>query len=199
MMPRTQRTTGPQYVRVGYTIPLPMAGVGLLARVSTSVAADTDHCARQLLWVVVGTIAAGLIAAQDYRLVARLAYPALAIGILLLLLVSVAGTSINGSKRWLALGEFSVQPSELVKLTVVLVAARYFSDHPTKNGRGLKDLIVPAALIVIPFLQIAAQPDLGTGLTLWLIFGTVVAFDRIKPSLTIALIGGLLISLPLAW
>lgn len=199
MMPLTRRRTRRRFDWVLFSITLLLVLVGILSLVSASIADGTVHYARQILWFVLGTIAAGLIASQDYRLVARLAYPALAIGILLLLLVSVAGTSINGSKRWLALGEFSVQPSELVKLATVLVAARYFSDHPTKNGRGLKGLIVPAALIVIPFIQIAAQPDLGTGLTLWLIFGTIVAFDRIKPSLTIALIGGLLISLPLVW
>lgn len=199
MMQLTRRRTRRRFDWVLFSITSLLILTGIFSLVSASVADGSVHYARQLLWFALGTIAAGLIAFQDYRLVARLAYPALAIGILLLLLVSVAGTSINGSKRWLAVGDFSIQPSEIVKLTTVLVVARYFSDHPRPKGRGLKDLLVPAGLIIVPFLQIAAQPDLGTGLTLWLIFGTIVAFDRIKPSLTIALVAFLLISIPLAW
>lgn len=199
MMQLTRRRTRRRFDWVLFSITALLILTGILSLVSASVGDGSTHYTRQLLWFVLGAIAAGLIAFQDYRLVARLAYPALAIGVLLLLLVSVAGTSINGSKRWLALGEFSIQPSEIVKLTTVLVVARYCSDHPRPKGRGLKDLLVPAALIVIPFLQIAAQPDLGTGLTLWLIFGTIIAFDRIKPSLTIALVAFFLISIPLAW
>lgn len=199
MMQLTRRRTRRRFDWILFSIVGLLVIAGVLSLLSASIADGTVHYARQLLWFGLGSIAAGLIASQDYRLVARLAYPALAVGIVLLLLVSVAGTSINGSKRWLAIGEFSMQPSEFVKLTTVLVAARYFSDNPAPGGRGIKGLIIPAALIVIPFLQIVAQPDLGTALTLWLIFGTIVAFDRIKPSLTIALIAIVLISIPLAW
>lgn len=194
-----QRRTRRPFDWVLFGLVFLLATIGILSLVSASVADGSSHYARQLLWYGIGFTGAGFIASQDYRLVARLAYPALVVGIILLFFVTVAGTSINGSKRWLAFGGFSVQPSEFVKLAVVLVTARYFSDHERPEGRGVRDLIVPVGLIAVPFIQILSQPDLGTSLTLWMIFGTIAAFDRIKPTLTASLIIATLIAIPLMW
>ena len=182
-----------------FGVVLVLATIGILSLYSASNSDGSSHYARQILWFLLGGVGAGIIALQDYRVIARLAYPMLIIGIILLLLVTVAGTSINGSKRWLALGGFSVQPSEFLKLAVVVVTARYFSDHERPEGRGIVDLLVPVGMISIPFIQILTQPDLGTSLTLWLIFGTMAAFDRLKPTLTLSLIMVVIISIPLMW
>lgn len=176
-----------------------LALIGVLSLFSASTADGSSHYIRQSLWFGLGFAGAAVIAVQDYRIISRLAYPFLAITILLLIMVVLFGASINGSKRWLALGGFSVQPSEFVKLAVVLITARYFSDHERPQGRGVKDLIVPALLVSIPFVLILIQPDLGTSLTLWLIFGTMAAFDRLKPTFTVTLILAVLVSIPLMW
>lgn len=173
--------------------------VGIASLYSASAADGTAHYARQMLWFVLGISIAGFIASRDYRLVARLAYPLWGAGTILLLFVTLVGTSINGSQRWLSIGSFSVQPSEFMKLAIVLVTARYFSKHERPQGRTIRDLLVPAGLVLVPFLQIAMQPDLGTALTLWLIFGTMAAFDRIRPVVTFSIIAAILISIPLAW
>lgn len=176
-----------------------LALFGILSLYSASVADGANHYARQLFWYGLGTVAAIGIASQDYRLISRLAYPSLVIGVVLLLLVAVAGTTINGSKRWLSLGPLSVQPSEFIKLSVVLVAARWFADHERPEGRGIRDLIIPSLMISVPFVLILNQPDLGTGLTLWMIFGTMVLFDRVKPWLTVSGIVGLIAVIPMMW
>ena len=176
-----------------------LVAIGFINLYSASVADGAQHHVRQLMWIVLGVVTAALIGSQDYRLVARIAYPSLLVGVGLLILVAVAGTSINGSKRWIAFGDFSVQPSEFLKIAVVLVTAKYFSDHERPEGRTLRDLVRPAALVMIPSLLIINQPDLGTTLTLWLIFGTMCVFDRIRPSTTVLIIGSLLLALPLMW
>lgn len=194
-----QRTSRRPFDFVLIGIVLALATVGILSLVSASVSDGSPHYGRQLLWYGLGAAAALFIAFQDYRMASRSAYFFMGGTSVLLLLVTFIGTSINGSQRWLAIGGFSVQPSEFAKLAVVLVTARYFSDHERPGGRRFKDLIVPATLIFIPFVQILTQPDLGTSLTLWMIFGTVAAFDRLRPTVTLTLIAGVIIAIPLMW
>lgn len=182
-----------------FAIVASLASIGLLSLYSASVADGANHYARQLFWYGLGTAAAAFIAAQDYRLIQRVAYPAMIGGIILLILVAVAGTTINGSKRWLALGPLSVQPSEFLKLAVVIFTAKWFADHERPEGRGIRDLIPPVAVIFVPFLLILNQPDLGTSLTLWMIFGTMALFDRIKPWLTVSGIVGGIAAIPFMW
>lgn len=176
-----------------------LIAVGMLSLYSASVADGAQHYIRQGLWYMIGLAAAGFVASQDYRVVARLAYPFMAACVALLVLVALVGTSINGSQRWLAVGDFSVQPSEFVKLAVILTTARYFSEHEEPRGRTLRDLLAPAGIVFIPFVLILAQPDLGTSLTLWLVFGTMTVFDRLRPRTTAMLIITVLVSVPLMW
>lgn len=176
-----------------------LALFGILSLYSASVADGTNHYTRQLFWYALGTGAAAFLASQDYRLIHRVAYPLMIASVLMLILVAVAGTTINGSKRWIAIGPLSVQPSEFLKLAVVIFTAKWFADHERPEGRGLRDLLVPAVVISIPFFLILSQPDLGTSLTLWMIFGTMVLFDRIKPWLTVSGILGFIASIPLMW
>ena len=173
--------------------------LGLLSLYSASRADDSNHYARQMFWYLLGTGAAAFIASVDYRLISRLAYPLMFGGVVLLVVVLVAGTTINGSRRWLAFGPLSVQPSEFLKLAVVIFTARWFADHECPEGRGLRDLLAPTLVIMVPFVLILNQPDLGTALTLWMIFGTVVLFDRVKPWLTVSGIVGAIAAIPLMW
>lgn len=93
----------------------------------------------------------------------RLAPWLYAIGVVLLILVLVAGYSVNGSQRWIRIpGVFNFQPSELMKLVLPMVLAAYFNDRhlPPKA----KHLFWAGVIIALPTLLIAKQPDLGTAL-----------------------------------
>ncbi|MFT6398712.1 MAG: rod shape determining protein RodA [Bradymonadia bacterium] len=176
-----------------------IAGVGLLnLRSAAEVAGNSFHLT-QLTRMLLGVGVAGLIASQDYRLGARWAYVILGAVVFLLLAVFPLGTTLNNSRRWLDLGVFLLQPSELMKVAVIIVTARYLHDHEAPKGRSLFQLFVPAALCLGPCLLVMMQPDLGTALVIIFIFGTMCLFDGIRKTTLVAMLVGLIIAAPLMW
>ncbi|MDA0666752.1 MAG: FtsW/RodA/SpoVE family cell cycle protein [Planctomycetota bacterium] len=98
--------------------------------------------------------------AKQWRAQAYLFYVAV---LLPLIWVLVAGRATNGSRRWIDLfGGLKLQPSEFMKVAVILVLARWFADHP-KPSR-LSDLFKPGVLVAVPAFLILVEPDLGTAL-----------------------------------
>ena len=106
----------------------------------------------------------------DYHRFDRLIHPFYTLVLVLLVLVHWVGTEGGGSQRWLHLGFFAVQPSELAKLSVVLVMAKHFQFDEPAQGYGLKDLWVPCLWAGPLLLLILAQPDLGTAIIVLLVF-----------------------------
>lgn len=84
--------------------------------------------------------------------------------IILLILVDAFGLSGKGAKRWLDLGFFNLQPSELMKIAVIMALARYYQYIKTDEIDHIKNLVIPISLIIIPFVLVIKQPDLGTAL-----------------------------------
>lgn len=101
-----------------------------------------------------------------------LAYPAYVIVLLLLLGVEIIGQVGGGSQRWLELGPIRIQPSELMKPTIVLVLASYFHTLPVSMIGTWRAVVPPAGLIALPMVLVLLQPDLGT--TLAIAFGGAV-------------------------
>lgn len=104
------------------------------------------------------------IALLDTRVWYNLAYPAYAVALILLIGVEVNGVSVNGSKRWLDLGVIRLQPSEVMKLSIVLALARYFHDLPQWRVSHVTGLFGALLFIALPMTLILRQPDLGTTL-----------------------------------
>ena len=104
----------------------------------------------------------------DYRVISQYAYILYGISLLLLVVVALYGYTTHGSQRWISIGGFSIQPSELVKLTIILALSRYFNDHRAHGGYSIRELIPPFFIVILPFLFILRQPDLGTALMLML-------------------------------
>lgn len=104
----------------------------------------------------------------------KIATPFYIITLLLLVVVEVAGHTGMGAQRWINLGFFKLQPSELMKIAIVLELARYFSTTPLENIRTLKGILIPAAIVGAPVGLIMIQPDLGT--SLMILFCAVVLF-----------------------
>ena len=124
------------------------------------------------------------------------AYPIYLLALILLVGVEFAGVTINGSQRWLDIGPIRFQPSEMMKLAVVFALARFYHDLPMEKVSSLGGLIVPAALIGLPALLIAKQPDLGTTLLLVATGGAVVylaglSWKIIVPAAVAGLVGGI--------
>ena len=89
------------------------------------------------------------------------------INIFLLLIVLVKGASVMGAQRWLDLGIIKIQPSEIAKIAVIISLASWFCRHPVKN---YFDLFVSLLIVLMPFLLVFKQPDLGTSLAFLVIY-----------------------------
>ncbi|MCB0318020.1 MAG: rod shape-determining protein RodA [Bdellovibrionales bacterium] len=111
----------------------------------------------------------------------RYAYLLYFIGICLLLVVLVAGVVSHGSRRWLAIGGFTIQPSELVKFSLILALSKYLSSHPPgPGGYGFKQLFMPLMIILFPTALIIKQPDLGTAISVAAIGVMMVLFMGVR-------------------
>ena len=141
---------------------------------------DFDH--KQLAFLVVGVLLMFLISAIDYHRLLDIAPWAYAIGLLALVAVIAVGTKVMGARRWINVGAgMHFQPSEWVKLILILMIARYFWGMA---GRDLnwKDIGKAFALVCLPMLLVLKQPDLGTALTYFpvLVAGLFLGGIRIK-------------------
>jgi rod shape determining protein RodA len=145
-----------------------------------------------------GLLAIGL-SAMDYRFFERIAYVLYAGGIVALLLVWALGADIRGSARWIQIGGFNFQPSEFMKIILILVIARYLHNDPKVEPRTLLDFWRPAALTGVPVALVMAQPDLGTSLIYLLTVGSMLAMTRIRRRSLLTLLVMLGTSIPLAW
>ena len=87
------------------------------------------------------------------------------VGVLILLFgVDMFGVTASGSKRWINLFVFNLQPSELMKITLIMLLARYYSKIPFNDVNRIKFMILPTIALFIPVILIITQPDLGTAL-----------------------------------
>jgi len=104
-----------------------------------------------------------LIAIIDLRIIYNFAYTFYITTLLLLLFVELMGKSVMGATRWLDLGFFTIQPSELVKVSVVMMLAKFFHEQNSSNASDFT-LILPLIASIIPIALVIKQPDLGTGI-----------------------------------
>jgi rod shape determining protein RodA len=137
----------------------------------------------QFRWMIVGAIAVGVLLFIDYRWLQTLAWPGYLSALGLLAGVAFFGKKVLGARRWLQVGGMQVQPSEFVKLAMIVILARWFTRDETgarKGYYGLFDLWRPFLLIVIPVALVMKQPDLGTALVTFAIAMTMVMFAKVK-------------------
>jgi rod shape determining protein RodA len=158
-----------------------------------------DLYVKQMCWFSAGLGLMILVALVDYQSLSRGAYLLLAFGVLLLIAVFLFGRVAYGARRWLALGPFSFQPSEMVKVFLVLSFARYFTDIRRSGGLRLRDLFIPLLMGAVPFLLIAKQPDLGTALVLFFVACTVIFASGFPLKILLSLVGAGLVAMPLGW
>ena len=153
---------------------------------------------RQIRWILVGTVLMFIFSRLDYHVILDQAPILYIVGILALTAVLLFGHRRFGAQRWIPiLGEF-FQVSELVKLIIIIVLARFFAEVRT-DELSLQDLIKSGLLVGVPLVLILKQPDLGTALVLMpmLIVGAFLAGLQWKHAVAIVLIG--LLMLPVGW
>ena len=152
---------------------------------------------KQLVWILVGFTLFFTLLYFDYLLFAHYAYIIYACALFLLVLLLGLGGSVKGSQRWFSIGSFSIQPSEFMKITLVLTHARFL--RYKKYGLGLFDIGISLLLTFIPMALIVKQPDLGTALIMVPILLSMLYTAGIRLYQLLLFIGtGLAIS-PLLW
>src|SRR5579864_3745624 len=155
---------------------------------------------KQVRWLAIGFVAMFALSRLDYHLILDQAPILYLIGVAALVSVLLVGHTRFGAKRWIsvpALGEL-LQVSELVKLIIIIVLARFFAEVRS-DELSLRDLIKAGLLVGVPLVLILKQPDLGTALVLvpLLVVGAYLAGLQWKHAAVIALIG--LLMLPVGW
>ncbi|MDJ0830001.1 MAG: rod shape-determining protein RodA [Desulfobacterales bacterium] len=154
---------------------------------------------KQLIWYLVGLVCMVITILFNYKMMDRHANVIYVVCIVLLICVLFFGKYVGGSRRWLALGPISLQPSEMVKVGVIIILARYYAKSASTSGLTIRELCKPVIMIMIPFALIVKQPDLGTAMLIVLIAGSMTMFVKIqRRSLIYIMISGL-ISVPLVW
>lgn len=139
------------------------------------------------------------IAITDIRYWMAFSYPAWFLGLLLLVLVEFIGATGMGGQRWLDLGFMRIQPSELMKIAVVMALARFFHARTYQQVRKLSAIIMPAVLILVPAILVVRQPDFGTGLMI-IMGGMAVLFLAGLPAwLFIASGVSVVAAIPIVW
>lgn len=134
----------------------------------------------QIIWFCISMVVGIIVSLIRPKNFFRYSYVFYAFNILLLVLVIVMGKKVLGAQRWLAIGSFRLQPSEMMKLTLVLTLSRWYSKVDPEKEVGLKEMFFPFIITMIPALLVIVQPDLGTGLLLIFIFLTMTFYRRLK-------------------
>ncbi|HEY8698793.1 MAG TPA: rod shape-determining protein RodA [Rhizomicrobium sp.] len=139
-----------------------IACIGFAMLYSVAGAHVSPWASKQMMRFAVGLVILVVAALVDIRVWMNLAYPAYALALLLLVGVEVAGHVGLGAQRWIELGPLQLQPSELMKISLVLALARYL------HGLGVEDvsrplrLLIPLVMIALPAVLVLLQPNLGT-------------------------------------
>jgi rod shape determining protein RodA len=180
---------------VGAIMALALIG---LAQIYSATGGGTSIYHTQIYGICLGLIALVVCLSIDYRTLADKSH-IIYIGVVLLLVyVLFFGAVRGGSRRWIDLGVFNLQPSEFAKATVALVLAKYFGD--SRRGAPTRtDLLIAGAMTAVPLLVIIRQPDLGTAVTLMPILFAIayVAGMPMRIFGILALLG--LLAAPVAW
>ena len=155
--------------------------------------------AKQIYWFLIGFFVFLLMTTFNYYVLERFAYPVYFISIALLILVLFAGKVTSGSQRWLSLGPVSFQASELAKIAILMVLAKFFSEKGGYREYRLRDLWQPFILIGIPAGLILKEPDLGTALLLVVVSFSIILFVKVNwKSLVILVVSALAVA-PFIW
>jgi len=176
-----------------------VAGIGFVMLYSAAGGSFDPWADRQMIRFAVGLVLMLSVAVVDVRLWLRNAYVIYGGALALLVAVEIAGEIGMGAQRWIDLGFFQLQPSELMKVALVLALARYFHGLEAGSVQRILPLVPPFLLVAIPALLVLKQPDLGTAGML--IMGGCALFfvAGVRLWKFAALIAAGLAAIPVAW
>ena len=153
---------------------------------------------KQILWFAIGGILWFFLSYTNYKILGILSPAFYVISIILLILVFIMGIKVYGARRWLSLGGIRVQPSEFAKIATLLLAAR-FASLPTFRVNNLSHFAVLALIIILPFILILKQPDLGSSLVFIVIFAAIAFAAKLSWKYIIIILISVTVLVPVAY
>jgi rod shape determining protein RodA len=179
---------------LGLTLIIAFIGVvNIFSATASYTVSGTAYYLKQLYWILTGLVLVTAVCSVDYHLLEDIAYWVYGVVVVLLVLVLIAGKTSMGATRWIHLGFFSLQPSEPMKIVIIMIIARIFSRYPSLSSLGIKELCLPIVVVGLPALLIMKQPDLGTAILVLLIAGSMMLAMGVRPS---AVITGAVAAIP---
>jgi len=173
-----------------------LAGIGIATLYAALHQGDIGLWQRQNLYWLLGIIIMFGLCFVPLRILALACWPMFLFALLCLVLVPLIGDTQMGAQRWLNLGLFNIQPSELMKWALVLILAQWFA---SREANSLKNLLPPALMMILPTLLIIKQPDLGTALVLLLAGGVMLMAAGLRWRWFGLGVMVALVSMPLLW
>jgi rod shape determining protein RodA len=181
-------------------ISMVLATIGIFCIYSATRTFESAFYVRQFYWLLIGIAVLIPTVIIDYATFKRLAYVLFAITLIMLVVALFSGRTMGGAQRWISLGFVSFQPSELAKVTFVIVLARVLSSTQTGRwGMSWRELALPFVIMIVPFMLVAKQPDLGTAMIFLFVFTSMILIVKIRLRTLIILIGGVLAMIPVGW
>ncbi len=176
-----------------------LAGIGVVMLYSAANGSWSPWALNQLMRFGLGFAVMMVLAFIDVRIFMRYAYLFYFVSLVLLIIVEVEGHIGMGAQRWINLGFMKLQPSELMKIALVLALARYFHSSSLQSIETTKGLITPALMVLFPAFLVMTQPDLGTALMLIFSAGAIFFAVGVQMWKFGVLLLGALILMPIAW
>ncbi len=164
---------------------------------STPLEAGTTFT-RGLMWAGIAVVAFILATAFDYRWLKTFAWPVYAIQLGLLVLTLLIGDGVGGSARWISVGPFTFQFSELAKILMIIVLANYLSAHQARLD-SLSAIVGACLLVGPPLMLVMLQPDLGTSMVFAAILAGMLWMSGASLKWLTVLAAGVVAMVPIAW
>ncbi len=187
-----------------FLLPVFLLGViGVVTLYSASVSEveslQQNLCVKQMIWFSGGLVLILVSLLFDHKSLYEWAEGIYFISLVLLAAVFFIGVKAGGASRWLPLGPFSIQPSEFVKLALIIMLAKHYSKQSNVGGLTFRNLILPILILGIPVVLIAMQPDLGTATLLILIAAFMTLIVGIARRTLYLLAGVIVVFIPILW
>jgi len=177
---------------------LPILGFGLITMKSFTT--ETPFFSHQLIWIAISFLVLFFLSQFDFRFLKRTDILVSIFGFFsgLLILLFVLGHISNGAQSWFSFGGFSFQPSDMMKLVVILMLAKYFSRRHVEIN-NIKHIFISGLYALIPFLLVFLQPDFGSAIIIFFIWLGMILVSGISKRHLLMVLGVGVVALVLLW
>lgn len=171
----------------------------ILAGILVQMSIDWHLALRQGIWALAGVGVFFILVNVPYKVILKQSLPFYGFLLVLLILVKVAGHQSHGARRWIGYGPVMIQPSEFMKLALVLALVWVFGKMDGKEGLSFGKVLLATSMAALPGILIAKQPDLGTAIGLFFCLGVFLFLRGIRSRTFFTALWVSVILLPIGW